>query len=68
LNPGHFRGFTFIFVLFGESCLLISWCAASMCGMTSSDEDHGKSRRPSAEDRGWPHKSGTQWPDDREIG
>jgi hypothetical protein len=56
-----------LFYLENHVCF-ISWCAASMCGMTSSDEDHGKSRRPSAEDRGWPHKSGTQWPDDREIG
>jgi hypothetical protein len=32
-----------------------------------SDEDRGKSRRPSAEDRGWSHRSGTWWPDDREV-
>jgi hypothetical protein len=26
-NPGHFGGFTTsIFVSFGESCLLVSWC------------------------------------------
>jgi hypothetical protein len=36
--------------------LLVSWCA-----MACSDEDHGKSRRPSAEDRGGSHRSGTRW-------
>jgi hypothetical protein len=36
--------------------------------MACSDEDHGKSRRPSAEDRGWSHRSGTRWPGDREVG
>jgi hypothetical protein len=35
--------------------------------MTGSDEDCSKSRRPGVEDRGWSHRSGTQWPDDREI-
>jgi hypothetical protein len=35
--------------------------------MTGSDEDHGKSRRPSTEDRGWSHRSGTRWSDDWEI-
>jgi hypothetical protein len=33
--------------------LLVSWCAGSMCDMTDSDEDRGRSRRPGAEDRGW---------------
>jgi hypothetical protein len=33
--------------------------------MTCSDEDRGRSRRPSAEDRGWSHRSGTQWPGSR---
>jgi hypothetical protein len=37
--------------------------------MAGSDEDHGRSRRHSAEDRGW---SSTGWilggPDDREVG
>jgi hypothetical protein len=36
--------------------------------MTCSDEDRGRSRRPSAEDHGWSHRSGTQWPGDREVG
>jgi hypothetical protein len=53
LNPGGFRGFTFIFVSCGESRLLFSWCAGDRCHMVSSDEDHGRSRRPGAEDRGW---------------
>jgi hypothetical protein len=37
----------------GESHLLVSWCAGDRCGMMGSDEDHGRSRRPDAEDRGW---------------
>jgi hypothetical protein len=32
--------------------------------MVGSDKDRGRSRRPSAEDRGWSHKSGTHWLDD----
>jgi hypothetical protein len=36
--------------------------------MVDSDEDHGGSRRPSAEDQGWSHRSSTRWLDDREIG
>jgi hypothetical protein len=36
--------------------------------MACSDEDHGRSRRSSAEDRGWSHKSDTWWPGDREVG
>jgi hypothetical protein len=36
--------------------------------MTGNDKDHGRSRRPGAEDRGWSHMSGTQWSDDREVG
>jgi hypothetical protein len=60
--------FSFTFVSFGESRLLVSWCAGGRCGMTCSNEDCGRSRRPSAEDRGWSHKSGTRWPGDREVG
>jgi hypothetical protein len=52
--------FSFIFVSFGESRLLVSWCAGGRCGMTCSDEDRDRSRRPDAEDRGWPHRSGTR--------
>jgi hypothetical protein len=51
---------SFIFVLFGESRLLVSWCAYGRCGIVCSDEDHGRSRRSGAEDRGWSHRSGTQ--------
>jgi hypothetical protein len=40
--------------------LLVSWCAGGRYGMTCSDEDHGRSRRPSAEDRGWSHRSDTR--------
>jgi hypothetical protein len=60
--------FSFTFVSFGESRLLISWCAGDMCGMACSDEDRGRTRRPGAEDRGWLHRSGTQWPGGREVG
>jgi hypothetical protein len=35
-NPGHFSGFIFIFVSFGESCLLVSWCAGGRCGRAGS--------------------------------
>jgi hypothetical protein len=38
--------FSFIIVSFGESRLLVSWCAGGRCGMACSDEDHGRSRRP----------------------
>jgi hypothetical protein len=44
--------FFFIFVSFGESRLLVSWCVGGKCGMTCNDEDHGRSRRPGAEDQG----------------
>jgi hypothetical protein len=60
--------FSLIFVSFGESRLLVSWCADGRCGKACSDEDRGGSRRPGAEDRGWSHRSGTRWPGDREVG
>jgi hypothetical protein len=56
------------FISFGELCLLVSWCAGGMCGMTCNDEGHGRSKRPGVEDRGWSHRSGTRWPGDREVG
>jgi hypothetical protein len=59
LNLRHFGCFTFIFILFGQPHLLVSWCADDRCGMAGSDEDRGRSRRPGAEDRGWSHRSGT---------
>jgi hypothetical protein len=59
--------FSIIFVLFEESCLLISWCVGGRCDMACSDEDRGRSRRHGAEDREWLHRSGTRWPDDREV-
>jgi hypothetical protein len=34
--------------------------------MTCNDEDRGRSRRSSAEDRGWSHRSGTWWLGGRE--
>jgi hypothetical protein len=50
-NPGHFSCFTFIFVSFGESCLLVSWCVGGKYGMAGSDEYHGRSRIHGAEDQ-----------------
>jgi hypothetical protein len=38
--------FSFTFVSFRESCLLVLWCAGGRCGMTCNDEDRGRSRRP----------------------
>jgi hypothetical protein len=56
--------FSVIFVSFGQSCLLVSWCAGGRCGMTCSDENRGRSRRPDVENRRSSHRSGTRWPDD----
>jgi hypothetical protein len=36
-----------------ESRLLVSWYVSDRCDMAGSDEDLGKSRRPSVEDWGW---------------
>jgi hypothetical protein len=36
--------------------------------MAGSDENHGRSRRPGAEDRGWSHKSVTRWSDYQKVG
>jgi hypothetical protein len=44
--------FSFTFVSFRESRLLVSWCAGGRGGMACSDDDRGRSRRPGAEDRG----------------
>jgi hypothetical protein len=60
--------FSFTFVSFGESSLLVSWCVGGRCSMTCSDEGRGRSRRLGAEDLGWSHMSGTRWMDDREVG
>jgi hypothetical protein len=38
--------FSFIFVSFRESRLLVSWCAGGTCGMACSDKDRDRSRRP----------------------
>jgi hypothetical protein len=59
--------FSFTFVSFGESHLLVSWSVGGRCGMACSDEDHGRSRRPGAEDRGWSHRSSTRWSGGREA-
>jgi hypothetical protein len=60
--------FCFIFVSFGESRLLVSWCAGGRCGISCSDEDCGRSRKLGAKDREWSHRSGTRWPGGREVG
>jgi hypothetical protein len=52
--------FSFTFVLYGESRLLVLWCAGGRCDMICRDEDCGRSRRPDAEDRRWSHRSGTR--------
>jgi hypothetical protein len=67
-ESGTFCFVFFTFVSLGELHLPVSWCAASRCGMTCSDEDRGRSRRPGAEDRGRSHRSGTRWPGGREVG
>jgi hypothetical protein len=67
-NLEYFDYFTFTLVLFEELCLLVSWCIGGRCGMAGNDEDRGRSRRPDVEDRGWSHRSGTRWPDNREVG
>jgi energy-converting hydrogenase Eha subunit B len=51
LNPGHFRGSILPSCSCRESSLLASWCVGGRCDMAGKDEDHGRSRRPSAEDR-----------------
>jgi hypothetical protein len=43
--------FFFTFSSFGESRLLVSWCAGGRCDMACSDVARGMSRRPGAEDR-----------------
>jgi hypothetical protein len=42
--------FSFIFVSFEESLLLVSWCAGGRCGMACNDDDCARSSRPGAED------------------
>jgi hypothetical protein len=65
--------FSFIFFrLENHVCLSrgvqLAGCAGGRCSMACSDEDRGRCRRPGAEDRGWSHRSGTQWPGGREVG
>jgi hypothetical protein len=56
------------FILCGESRLLISLCATGRCGIASSNEDHGRSRRHGAKDHRWSHMADTRWLSDREVG
>jgi hypothetical protein len=51
-NMGYFGCFTPLCSC-GESRLLVSWCVGDRCDMAGNDEDLDRSRRPSAEDRGW---------------
>jgi hypothetical protein len=60
--------FSFTFVSFRESGLLVSWCAGGRCGMACCDEDHGGSRTPGVEDQGWSHRLSTRWSGDQEVG
>jgi hypothetical protein len=47
------------------ACLVVCrWQVRHAC----SDEDYGRSSRPSAEDQGWWHRSSIQWLRDREVG
>jgi hypothetical protein len=45
-------------ILCGESYLLVSWCACDIYDMVGSDEDRGRSRRPSVKNQRW---SSTSW-------
>jgi hypothetical protein len=51
-NPRYFSGSTPICSC-GESRLLVSWCVGDRCDIAGSNEDHGRSRRPGAEDQRW---------------
>jgi hypothetical protein len=51
-NPRHFGGFYLYLVSCGESHMPFSWCVRDRCDMVGSDEDHGRSRKHGAEDRG----------------
>jgi hypothetical protein len=59
---------SFTFISFGESHLLVLWYVGGRCDMACNDEDCGRSRRHSVEDRGWSHRLGTRWPGGREVG
>jgi hypothetical protein len=40
-------------ISFRESHLLTSWCTDDRCDMAGNNENHGRSRRPGAEDQRW---------------
>jgi hypothetical protein len=42
----------YLIYLCGELCFLISWYADDSYGMTVSDVNRGRSKRPGADDRG----------------
>jgi hypothetical protein len=65
-ESGTVRLFYIYLCPFGESHLLVSWCAGGWCSMACSGENRGRSRRPDVKDSGWSHRSGTRWPSDQE--
>jgi thymidylate synthase len=42
-----------LFILCGESRLLVSWSVGDRCDMMGRDDDLGRRRRPGVEDRRW---------------
>jgi hypothetical protein len=53
LNSGLSDDSTILSYSCGEWHLLVSWCVDNRYNMAGSDEDLGRSRRPSAEHWGW---------------
>jgi hypothetical protein len=60
--------FCFFFYLSFVWRIAFACLVVCRCGIACSDEDRGRSRRSSAEDLGWSHRSGTRWPGGREVG
>jgi hypothetical protein len=60
--------FSFTLVSFGESRLLVSWCAGVKGSMARNNKDHGRSRRLGTANHEWSHKSSTRWSGGRELG
>jgi hypothetical protein len=68
LNSNAGRFVLFFFYLCFVRRIAFACLVVCRCGMACSDEDHGRSRRPGAEDQGWSHRSSTRWSDGREVG
>jgi hypothetical protein len=67
LNLRYFICFTFYLCIMWRitfACLVV---CSGRCGMTDSDKDHGRSRRPSTEDRRLSYRSVTRCPDDKKV-